>query len=1393
MSNVSPSNKVVSLLLSIVLIFSFMPSAAFADDESTPQQTNKTMYISQNQDVTGSSGVSQVDDQSVQNTERQNFSQNEGETDETGNSATSQNAEDDSAFEFIYVDYKEVELNQTQSIVVSFSDSQNANSAKLWYQKTDGELQYIDRTQAEDGAALFELKFTSSDQLGNYDLVKVSWEGDAPGEANIPAGEKAGYSFSVIESSSEEQSEDISVYSIDESGNLTEKDSVSDAIEENEVENTGVAPLSRSSEATSRSGNMVIALDPGHGGSDPGAVNGSLVEKTLNLKIATYCKNTLDQYSGVTTFMTRSTDEYVGLTERVTRAVNAGADVFISFHINSATSKATGFEVWVQNDSSWRNYLHEESSELATSILDKLSKFGLTNRGNKESDSQSGNKYADGSPADYLTVLYESRMNNVPAVLIEHGFINGTAADQALLSSESSLKEMGEADAEGIAEYYGLSKGIPDAFDPSASYQKTIEDGEYVINSRLSANKVLDVPSASKEEGKGLQLYMSNGSNAQKFIIERDSTAGYYSIKNSNSNLVLGLEKNQDGTYKTRVVQQAADGSNNAQKWIIEKNSDGTFTIKNAVNPSYAVDVANASTENGASIQVYLANGSNAQKYNFLTEPNVTGTKTIDDGLYEVANVNSGKVLDIASGSTAAGANCQQYESNGTAAQKFTIKYDGNGFYTLVNLKSGKALEVESTAPATSVNVQQGDVSSTDAQKWAIADNGDGTYKLTSKATGLVLDVASASKDNKANIDAYTDNGTAAQKFTFKSVKGEKVIAEGDYAITSKLDASKVLDITSASKDNSAKVQLYKANGTAAQSFRFTYDEETGFYTITNNNSGKVLDLPSASVSNGTRIQQYTSNNTLAQRWVITESESGVYQISSALDTTKCFDVASASTENGAKVQLYTSNGTNAQKFQLISIETPNVTGAKTIDDGLYEVANVNSGKVLDIASGSTAAGANCQQYESNGTAAQKFTIKYDGNGFYTLVNLKSGKALEVESTAPATSVNVQQGDVSSTDAQKWAIADNGDGTYKLTSKATGLVLDVASASKDNKANIDAYTDNGTAAQKFTFKSVKGEKVIAEGDYAITSKLDASKVLDITSASKDNSAKVQLYKANGTAAQSFRFTYDEETGFYTITNNNSGKVLDLPSASVSNGTRIQQYTSNNTLAQRWVITESESGVYQISSALDTTKCFDVASASTENGAKVQLYTSNGTNAQKFSIETAKDPYLIMGSSEVTATNLASHYISKVGSSSYPSLVYSSKGASSITDFCRLLIEEANMEGVRADVVYAQIMLETNYLRFGGDVKVDQCNFGGLGATGGGNPGLTFADVRTGLRVSVQHLKAYASTAPLVNECVDPRFKYVERGCAPSVYDLGNGKWASDPQYASKIISILFSL
>lgn len=165
---------------------------------------------------------------------------------------------------------------------------------------------------------------------------------------------------------------------------------------------------------------------------------------------------------------------------------------------------------------------------------------------------------------------------------------------------------------------------------------------------------------------------------------------------------------------------------------------------------------------------------------------------------------------------------------------------------------------------------------------------------------------------------------------------------------------------------------------------------------------------------------------------------------------------------------------------------------------------------------------------------------------------------------------------------------------------------------------------------------------------------------------------------------------------------------------------------------------------------------------------------------------------IMGQSKATKADMVAFY--KASGHSYPTSVYASKGASSIEEFVTILIDVANSEGVRPDVVFCQAMLETGYLQFGGDVQAEQCNFAGIGATGGGNPGNSFADVREGLLAQVQHLKAYASTDALNNPCVDPRFEYLKdsRGVAPYVANLSQ-RWATSATYGYDITKMLVRL
>jgi hypothetical protein len=120
---------------------------------------------------------------------------------------------------------------------------------------------------------------------------------------------------------------------------------------------------------------------------------------------------------------------------------------------------------------------------------------------------------------------------------------------------------------------------------------------------------------------------------------------------------------------------------------------------------------------------------------------------------------------------------------------------------------------------------------------------------------------------------------------------------------------------------------------------------------------------------------------------------------------------------------------------------------------------------------------------------------------------------------------------------------------------------------------------------------------------------------------------------------------------------------------------------------------------------------------------------------------------------------------------------------------RYYINEAAFEGVNHDTAFAQMCLETGYLRYGGLVTADMNNFCGLGAIGPGQHGEIFPDPETGVRAHIQHLKAYATEEPLNGVLVDPRYKWVRYGSAPTIHGL-SGTWAVDKNYSDKIGVIL---
>ena len=128
----------------------------------------------------------------------------------------------------------------------------------------------------------------------------------------------------------------------------------------------------------------------------------------------------------------------------------------------------------------------------------------------------------------------------------------------------------------------------------------------------------------------------------------------------------------------------------------------------------------------------------------------------------------------------------------------------------------------------------------------------------------------------------------------------------------------------------------------------------------------------------------------------------------------------------------------------------------------------------------------------------------------------------------------------------------------------------------------------------------------------------------------------------------------------------------------------------------------------------------------------------------------------------------------------------------IKKFARIYIEEARAEGINSDVAFAQMCLETGYLKFGNLVQPEWHNYCGLGAMDAEHPGERFDTPQLGVRAHIQHLQAYATTeeVKLNKALVDPRYNWVHKTkFIEDIFGL-TGTWAMDPNYAAKLERIL---
>ncbi len=388
---------------------------------------------------------------------------------------------------FVYFDEATPVVGTEQKIAIAVDDQgTTVRSAALLYETPSGEVQAAESQTCAGASTLFSLQV---DDPGGYRLLEMQAQVEtSDGQEKLTKIDLAengeGCSFEVkqdegsalsamaeneADTADETDELETTIYALDDEGDIEATADIDEAL---------IVAQEASTFAMARSSNFVVALDPGHGGDDSGAVGSGLKESDVNWKIAQACKAELENYAGVTVVLTRTQNECPTLYERVERAVNQGAKVFVSLHINSTErSSADGAEVYYPNGSSYNKAAHETGKQLSQNILDELTALGLQDRGIKVRNSENNSKYPDGSLRDYYGVIANAREMGIPGIIVEHAFITNPE-DNAKLRDDNFLVKLGVADAQGIAKTYGLSKGTwQHQSDGAWKYQKV--DGSY--------------------------------------------------------------------------------------------------------------------------------------------------------------------------------------------------------------------------------------------------------------------------------------------------------------------------------------------------------------------------------------------------------------------------------------------------------------------------------------------------------------------------------------------------------------------------------------------------------------------------------------------------------------------------------------------------------------------------------------------------------------------------------------------------------------------------------------------------------------------------------------------------------------------------------------------------
>ncbi len=1280
-----------------------------------------------------------------------------------------------------------LETPGTQQIVVAYEDETTEVETMALTVREDatGEVSEWMLSEREDTLYLFEQTFEDADATGTYEVLSITVTGDTGDTVLVLADYGMSVQFGVnVEYEGYEELQpldsgdaalddevEMTVVSLDEDTSDDEAAAqISGALEaaEEEIEaETGIATYSEVNTLKSSSGNYVVAIDPGHDSTHTGAtssIDSSLKEHELTLKIANYCKEELETYSNVTVYMTRTSaacpypstsSSGADIGKRVDAAVAQGADVFVSIHLNSASSSsAKGAEVIIPNTNgtdenpSYGASVNAESKTLAESILSELSDIGVTMRSNKiYTKDASEDKYDDGTAMDYYAVARHSKEYGIPGIIVEHAFLSNSSDVSNYLNSEAGLKKLGVADATGIANYLGLTAGFTTPTLKSATAQSdgTIKvtwnavdeaDGYRVYRKTSGGSwsgvaNVTDGSTTSYTDSSNLtdgtkyyytvRAWKGTWSEASAHQYESSYWSGYNSSGVS-ATAAYGLStpslKSVTSSEGTNTVTWSAVSGAGGYR-VYRKTSGGSWSgIGNTENTSYADSSATSGTKYYYTVRAYT-NWSDASANQYGT-PYWSGYNS--SGL----SVTTTATLDIPSLKSATA------QSNGTIKVTWSAVSGATGYrvYRKTSGGSWKGLG----------NVTDGSASYTDNSNLT-----NGTkYYYTVRAWKGTWSEASAHQYESSYWSGYNSSGVSATAAYGLSTPSLKSVTSSEGTNT----------VTWSAVSGAGGYRVYRK--TSGGSWSGIGNTENTSYADSSATSGTKYYYT---------VRAYTNWSDASANQYGTPYWSGYNSSGVSITTTVPVDTPSL------KSATAQSDGTIKVTWSAVSGATGYRVYRKTSGGSWSGLANVTDGSTSYIDSSDLTNGTKyiytvrAWKGDWSEVSAHQYEAAYWSSYNSSGVSATAAYGLSTPSLKSAT---VSGGAIE----VKWSSVSGATGyrVYRKTSggswSSIGNVTDGSTSYTDTNVNV------GTKYY-YTVRAWKGTWADASSHQFAT-----------VYWSNHNTSGVSATVLSTLSTPSLTGT--------SIASN--GIKVTWKSVSEATGYRVYRKTSGgswsglgNTSNTYYVDTNGGSSgttyYYTVRAYRDT---WANASANQYDAQYWSSYDSSGVSGSA---------YEIMGtsSSRATVTNMVAMFTSA-------GYTEPASGASyTIEELAQIYIDEAKAEGVKAEVAWCQMIHETGYLQFTGDVKASQNNFAGIGATGNGEAGNTFSTPTEGVQAQIQHLKAYASTDALNNTCVDPRFSYVTRGSAKYVEILGSQAnpsgvgWATSANYGTNIVNLINKL